>query len=472
MNESILQTQLEQAAASAYPLHMPGHKRQVCPAPGLAGCFGWDTTETISTDDLHGAQGILAEAMARTAALWGAQRTWYLVNGSTCGLLAAIRSVTRRGGSIIAARNCHKAVYHAIELGGLTVRWLTPPVDPSFGVYGSVTPAMVADALADAPDAACVVLTSPTFEGVLSDIRTIAGLCHSRGIPLIVDEAHGAHFLPMAAPYGWQGGAVASGADLVIHSAHKTLPSLTQTALLHKNGSLVDETEVERQLNIFESSSPSYPLMVSLDGCTGQLAAHGSAWFAAWQGRLQRFSSAAADWKNIRALCHGTDTPEDHPGFFAFDRSKITLDIGQEGGACLRAHGFEPEMICGENLMAMTSPCDAEDALDRLADVLTGLDARRTPPALRQAVTLPPPGNAVCTIADALELGREEIPLRQAEGRVAAEYVWAYPPGVPLVAPGETITAGFLTACAALEASGTHLRHTGCRAPGRIRVVT
>ena len=238
MSKSLLQDQLEACAASRYPLHMPGHKRRVLPAPGL-GCAAWDTTEVPGTDDLHDADGILAEAMARAAALWGSRRCWFLVGGSTCGLLASIRAAAPYGSEILCARNCHKSVYHAIELCALRPVWLTPPVDEAFGVYGSISPAMVADALAAHPGAACVVLTSPTYEGVLSDVAAIADLCHAKGIPLVVDEAHGAHYLPTAAPYGWQGGAVAAGVDLVIQSAHKTLPSLTQTALLHLNGDLI-----------------------------------------------------------------------------------------------------------------------------------------------------------------------------------------------------------------------------------------
>ena len=156
--EHRLYDQLAAAAQAAYPLHMPGHKRQPGPVPGLP--YAWDTTETPATDDLHDAGGILAQAMARTAALCGAARTWYLVNGSTGGLLAAVRALAPAGGTVICARNCHKAVYHAIELGGLHVRWLTPPLDPGWGIYGSVTPDAVAAALQAAPTAACVILTS------------------------------------------------------------------------------------------------------------------------------------------------------------------------------------------------------------------------------------------------------------------------------------------------------------------------
>lgn len=467
-----LQEQLSAAAAASYPLHMPGHKRRVLPCPGLT-CARWDTTETAATDDLHDAGGILADAMARTAALCGARRTWYLVNGSTVGLLAGIRALAPRGSEIIAARNCHKAVYHAIELGGLTAHWLLPPVDGSFGIYGSVCPAGVDAALTAHPAARCVVLTSPTYEGVLSDIASISAICHRHGVPLLVDEAHGAHLLPLAKAYGWRGGALAGGADLVVQSAHKTLPSLTQTALLHWNGSaLADPDEVERQLDVFETSSPSYPLLASLDGCTGLLADRGAELFAAWRARLDRFSAAAARWRYLRLLCGGRDSLQNHPLFFGFDDSKLLLNMGPEGADALRRGGFEPEMVCGRNLLAMTSPCDEDAAFDRLAALLTDYDAALTAPTPPLSAVLPAPGPAACTIEAALLRPSAEIPLEQAAGRTAAEYVWAYPPGVPLLAPGEQITPDFVCAAFALEAAGTRLRHTGCKNSAMVRVAT
>ena len=469
---SLLEQQLSAAAAASYPLHMPGHKRRMQPAAGLD-CAAWDTTETAATDDLHGAEGILADAMGRTAALCGAARSWYLVNGSTVGLLAGIRALAPRGSEILAARNCHKAVYHAIELGGLTAHWLVPPVDPAFGVYGSIAPAAVKAALTAHPGVRCVVLTSPTYEGVLSDIASISAICRRHGVPLLVDEAHGAHLLPLARPYGWQGGAVAGGADLVVQSAHKTLPSLTQTALLHwSGGPLADPEEVERQLDVFETSSPSYPLMVSLDGCTGLLAAQGDALFAAWRARLDRFFAVAERWRHIRLLCHGRDSVQNHPLFFGFDDSKLLLDIGQEGAAFLRANGFEPEMVCGQNLLAMTSPCDEDAAFERLATLLTDYDAALPGRSPALPGTLPLPGRAVCTIEAALLRPFADIPLAQAAGRTAAEYVWAYPPGVPLLAPGEEVTPDFVAAAGTLAASGTRLRHTGCKNSAMVRVAT
>lgn len=475
----ILQTQLAALAKTRYPLHMPGHKRRVDPAPGLPAA--WDFTEVPGADDLHAPEGILADAMARTAALWGAARTFYLVNGATCGLLAGIRALAPAGSAVVAARNCHKSVFHALELGDLRVRWVMPRPEEGFGIHGSVDPADLADALDACPDARCVILTSPTYEGVLSDLAALAKLCHARGIPLLVDEAHGAHYLPLAEAFGWRGGALAAGADLVIQSPHKTLPSLTQTALLHLGGAygpgLGDR--VARQLEIFETSSPSYPLMASLDGCTGLLAAYGREWFAAWADRLRRFDRAVSGLTRLRVFCHGRDTLTGHPACFAHDPGKILVDgsgAGLTGAAladALRARGFETEMTCGDLVLAMTSPCDADDILDRLADALGEIDraapAGAAPPPVHPAP--PTPGEAVCSIAGALAMPARPCPLDRAEGRVAAEFLWAYPPGVPLVVPGERISRPVLDACAALTARGTPLRHTGGTGPDCLLVL-
>lgn len=467
--ESPLQKQLEALAAARTPLHMPGHKRRVWPAAGL-GCAAWDMTEIDGADDLHEADGILADAMRRTAALYGSRRCWYLVGGSTVGLLAGVRALAPFGSEILMARNCHKAVYHAVELGQLRAHYLLPPIDPAFGVYGSVQPTDVQAALEQYKNIRCVVITSPTYEGVVSDVATIAGICHAHGVPLLVDEAHGAHYLPFAEPLGWQGGAVAAGADVVVQSAHKTLPSLTQTAFLQVNGTLADDAEIERQLDVFETSSPSYPLLVSLDGCTAWLAQQGRAAFAAWRKQLSNFDDAVRNLRHTPILCHGADTLQDHPDFYAFDAGKILLRMGSRGAAFLRQNGFEPEMVRGDDVLAMTSPCDAPDTLPRLAQVLQKWDdtAQNLP---SPALTLPHPGRAALPIGQAVLQSSRTLPMQQAAGRISAEYIWAYPPGVPLLAPGEEITPEFLTAARNLQNAGTRLHHSRCAAPTQIAVL-
>ena len=216
--------ELEQS--DIYPFHMPGHKRAFLP---FANPYAIDITEIEGFDNLHHATGILQEAQQKAADLYGAQKTYYLVNGSTCGLLAAISAAVPRGGKILVARNCHKAVYHAMYLRQLVPVYLYPE-DTAYGIQGQVTPQMVQKQLKQTPDIRAVVITSPTYDGVVSDIQSIADIVHAYGIPLIVDEAHGAHF---GFSPEFPENATRLGADAVIMSVHKTLPAFTQTALLH-----------------------------------------------------------------------------------------------------------------------------------------------------------------------------------------------------------------------------------------------
>ena len=215
--------------SDVYPFHMPGHKRRALPFPNP---YTIDITEIDGFDNLHHAEGLIREAEERAAKLYGADRSYYLVNGSTCGLLAAICAAARRGDKVLAARNCHKAVYHAISMQGLAAEFLYPAITRG-DLQGQITAAQVEEALTKHPDIAVVILASPTYEGIVSDVAAIAACCHAHGAALIVDEAHGAHFGFGA---GFPENAVRLGADAVIMSLHKTLPSFTQTALLHCHG--------------------------------------------------------------------------------------------------------------------------------------------------------------------------------------------------------------------------------------------
>ena len=249
-------------------LHMPGHKENAALAPYLARLGAeLDITELPEFDDLHDPSGVLAQGMDRAAKLWGSRKSYFQVNGSTGGLLAAIRAATRRGDQVLVARHCHKAVYHAIELCGLDPVFLLPPVEETFGLAGSLSPEQVAQALEDHPGVKLVVYPSPTYDGVVSDTAGICATAHAKGVPVLVDEAHGAHlgFHPAFPP-----GAMAQGADLAVASLHKMLPSLTQTALLHAGGKLVPLPQVARQTGIFQSSSPSYGRVCPAAGGEGR----------------------------------------------------------------------------------------------------------------------------------------------------------------------------------------------------------
>ena len=302
--------ELEQS--DIYPFHMPGHKRAFLP---FANPYAIDITEIEGFDNLHHATGILQEAQQKAADLYGAKKTYYLVNGSTCGLLAAISAATRRGDTILMARNCHKAVYHAVELSELKTEYLYPSITKE-GIQGSIHPKDVEEALKRHPKIKAVILTSPTYDGVLSDIRTIAGMVHEKNIPLIVDEAHGAH---LGFSENFPASAVSEGADVVIQSFHKTLPSLTQTAVLHRMSERIAPERIRKYLSVYQTSSPSYLLMASIDRCVRILQSRSERYFADLEENLTTFYRKVQDLKHLKVL-----TEED------FSKEELGFAIGRE----------------------------------------------------------------------------------------------------------------------------------------------
>ena len=469
MTQSRLEARLRQYCGSGiYPLHMPGHKRRPGPCPGLP--YEWDVTEVEGTDDLHDARGILKEAMDRTAALYGADYTRYLVGGSTCGILAGIRAALRHGDRVAVARNCHKSVYHAIELCGLETVWILPETVPDYRICGSVSPEAVRCLLQTDPSIRAVILTSPTYEGVLSNIGAIAAHCHAHEIPLIVDEAHGAH-LGLFSGTGFPAGALSCGADLVIQSPHKTLPSLTQTAWLHLRGDRISAGALERELDIFETSSPSYPLLASLDACTGLLEAEGYSLFRGWQQRLSAFYEGAAALRRFRIL--GREAGEmSRDTVYAFDPGKILIacPTGQMTGQALARllrdrYLLETEMALGDCVLAMTSPADAPSALQRLLEALLALEGSPrlfSDPAEGSGEDIPPlpAPETVLPVGQAVRMDMEAVPADEAAGRICGEYLYCYPPGIPVCAPGERITDRVLSRIRSLEASGCRIRRS------------
>ena len=459
MDETLFMALQRYGREDAIPMHMPGHKRNEALAPYLKALgAGLDITEIDGFDDLHGAEGILRRGMERAAQLWGAKRSFYLVNGSTCGILAAIHAVLGQGGSAIVARNCHKSVYHGLELCGITPHFLLPPVESRFGICGSIAPAEVERALQTHPDVRLVIVTSPTYEGVVSDIRAIADVAHRHHAVLLVDEAHGAH-LGMG---NFPAGAVACGADVVIQSAHKTLPSLTQTALLHLQGELVDPERVAHSLEIFETSSPSYLLMASLDSCVALLLEQGQHLLQEWNASLQAFGQEVCSLQHLRILGY-TAAPDS--SVYALDPSKIVISTAGTSatgpelmGSLRKEANIELEMAASDYVIAMTGMGDTADTFHALARALCKADRMvQTSPsaAVRPDLQLP---RRLCSAQEAVFGAREKCPLDKAAGRVSAGYVWAYPPGIPLLVPGEEIDAALLSVFKGLQESGVSLR--------------
>lgn len=467
---SLLEKLKEYGASDAVPFHMPGHKRNTSLGiTSFPNPFSVDITEIEGFDNLHHAEGILKASMERTAEIYGADASWYLVNGSTCGILSAICALTKPNGPILMARNCHKSAYHAVMLHQLEPVFVYPEeitgdAYAGSGILGGVDPKKLERILEERNGKVgkkkpiqAVFVTSPTYEGVVSDVRAIAEIVHRYEIPLIVDEAHGAHF-----PFGeeFPASALVCGADVVIQSLHKTLPSLTQTAVLHVKSNLVTPADLERYLSVFQSSSPSYVFLAAMENCVRYMAKEGRERMRDYAIRLKRFREEAKTFQKLRLMeddiC-GTD------GVFARDPSKLVL-LPPEGGldgtafaARLRAHHLEPEMACGSYVILMTSLMDRESNFQRLLHVLQKIDqelAREEEKAERaDANTLHGKRkraepvrtwleHPVCRMPffQAWENEREFVCLEQAAGRAVGSFVTVYPPGVPMLVSGEEIT--------------------------------
>lgn len=471
------------AKTDMYPFHMPGHKRGKLPFPNL---YDIDITEIDGFDNLHHAEGILKEAQERAARLYGSLACYYLVNGSTCGILAAVCAAAKRGSKVLAARNSHKAVYHALFLGGLRARYLYPRITAS-GIQGQITAQQVEAAFAEDPEIAAVVITSPTYEGIVSDIAQIAETAHRHGAPLIVDEAHGAHF---GFGFGFPENAVRLGADAVIMSLHKTLPSPTQTALLHICSERISKEQIERYLGIFQTSSPSYVLMAGMDACIRFVERAGGSRFLAYRKLLDDFYQSCRALRSLHVMAREDLAKEEA---FDWDDSKLVIFSGKNRMSGKKLHEIlrsryhlELEMASGDYALGMTSLMDTREGFQRLADALHEIDAQ-SPKAFaseNECINLPlikeksgfieqiyQENPMKMQIYEALQLPWREVSLEEAVGEVSADYVYLYPPGIPILAPGEVITGelpGRLKECARL---GLSVEGGSGLASGRIKIV-
>ena len=448
--------------SDVYPFHMPGHKRRALPFPNP---YTIDITEIDGFDNLHHAEGLIREAEERAAKLYGADRSYYLVNGSTCGLLAAICAAARRGDKVLAARNCHKAVYHAVSMQGLAVEFLYPAITRG-DLQGQITAAQVEEALTKHPDIAVVILTSPTYEGIVSDVAAIAACCHAHGAALIVDEAHGAHFGFGA---GFPENAVRLGADAVIMSLHKTLPSFTQTALLHCNGTRIDPGRVARYLGVYETSSPSYLFMAGMDACIDLIREQGAELFAEYRRRLDAFYRDTADLTQLHVMRREDLCKEEA---YDWDDSKLIIYAGTMGGEALHQellghYHLQMEMAAGSYVLAMTAVGDTKEGFDRLRDALFAIDAQvlegrwKDMPIRKRVCGRLPAAEMVYTsyelealLENAKAHGVQFVPWQKAAGYISTEYAYLYPPGIPLIVPGERITEEIADMCAAYHTLG------------------
>lgn len=436
-----------------YPFHMPGHKRRGFEFPNP---YAIDITEIDGFDNLHHPEGILKDSMEWAAAVYGADQTYYLVNGSTGGILSAMSATVRNGGKILVGRNCHKSVSHGVILGCLDVNYVYPQFIEALGIQGGILAGDVEKQLEEHPDTQAVLIVSPTYDGMVSDIKGIARVVHERGIPLIVDEAHGAHF-SFGSEAGFPVSALSCGADLVIQSLHKTLPSFTQTAVLHLKQGLVDQRRLERYLQMFQSSSPSYLLMAGIERCIAEMEEDGGC-MKEFAGRIGKLRGELASMKHLklagRTLCG-------QYGVADVDESKLVISVrnctwADGSGQSVRADGawldrilrdefhLEMEMCGADYVVAITTCSDTQEGIDRLKKALLAVDGRlETSGAEINTMALEKPVTAL-KMSEAMEASEEELDLTCCAGRISREFIYLYPPGIPLVAPGELVTETML----------------------------
>ena len=394
-------------ALSAYPFHMPGHKRN--DRFNITG-GGIDITEIDGFDNLHCPKTVIADLERDIADIFGFKKSIISVNGSTCGVLSAICAVCDKNDKIIIARNCHKSVYNACFLQELDVIYLEPEFNAALGVYGKVTQESLDRVLAENSDAKAVVITSPTYEGTVSVLTS--------NIPLIIDSAHGAHFgfaewLPERA-----------NADIVIQSLHKTLPSLTQTAVVHVNNEKYFD-KVKMYMDIFETSSPSYVLLSSIDKCVDFLKSCDSD-FKSFKTLLDVFYSRAETIENVTV--HKND-----------DLTRLIVSAkgytGAELAEHLRNHGIEVEGASLNFVILISTVADTKAGFDLLLRALESLEKRTDAEKFALRLTVP---SKACKASEVKHT--VAVPLDKSVGKICGTYIYAYPPGTPLIVPGEVIT--------------------------------
>lgn len=480
MKKSLFESLKEYSESNAYPFHMPGHKRNPAAGP-MAGLYSYDITEIDGFDNLHAPEGILKEAAEYAAKLYHSEETYFSVNGSTAGILSAVSaaantvngSLVRDGvlqhtKKLIIARNCHKAVYHAAFLNHLEMEYIYPDRIKDFGIADGIGASQVEEKLLEIAEreklpldninnlVAGIVITSPTYDGILSDVEGIVKAAHRLRIPVIVDQAHGAHF---GFHPDFPESAVTQGADLVIHSVHKTLPAPTQTALIHRNGNLVSGELLRKYLGIYQSSSPSYLLMAGIDSCMRIMAQEGEkrldvliSYRKAFEEQVRNLKKIVvypAEYSRNKAFKKG----QQEPGRLVIGVRNTSFTGKELYDALRKKYHLQMEMCAMNYVVAILSLMDEEEGFLRLANALCEIEEMlcenpdfaegdRGEETKKEAILKSYQSKSpqvVMGISQAFTANARLLSMEEAKGEIAADFVNLYPPGIPVLVPGELI---------------------------------
>jgi len=464
-------------------LHVPGHKGGPGADPGLLEALG---ERAVSLDIPALTYGIdvgvdpspFEQAQRLAAEAWGARRAWFLVNGASQGNLAAGLALAHRGDEVVVQRNAHSSVIDALVLSGMRPTFVAPEIDAELGIAHCLAAESLERALAATPRAVAAWVVSPTYFGAVADVAALAAVAHAAGVPLVVDEAWGAH---LAFHEDLPRHALACGADLVISSTHKIVGSLTQSAMLHlgEGGGLIDADTVDRAVTLTESTSPNSLLYGSLDAARRQAAVHGRELLA------ETMAALALAREQIRAI-DGLDVLDERiagrPGVFAYDPLRLAVDVrgvdasGYELAPLLRERDDINLELYGENVLVAVFGMGERGLPEaaRLVEALRAVAREVGPaPGAAGASFAPPPpwGELAMTPREAYLGAQEVVPAAQAVGRIAAESLATYPPGIPNVLPGERLSAETLAYVRQTLELGGSVRGASDRLLRTVRVV-
>jgi len=420
--------------AGAIRFHMPGHKGKNIPKSPLGSSCAIDFTELYGTGNLYDGVYPIADAEALCARAWNVPNAFFLTGGATMGIHTMLSLVRGKTKKILVDRGSHKSVYNAMGLLDLEPTYIYPELDEKHGVAKGYTANQLEEALDKAPDVGAFILTSPTYYGFCSDIKGISRVCRKKGVLLLVDEAHGAHF-PFVENRSC---AVANGADLAVCSLHKTLPALGQAALLTANDTLCDY-EIRQKMSVFGTSSPSYQVMASIDLARDFMENEGK----------KICKSHIAKLKNIRDIINkrGVFTALDAQDGDPLRLCVMTSGAGLSGYLAARILEEEYNVVCEmadeRQVLFIITPADTEEELDILLDSITAMEKKAGAPINTESFICK--GPKIClTPSEVMKKEMERIMLKDAVGRVAAANISPYPPGIPVIAMGEVIEAEFL----------------------------
>jgi arginine decarboxylase len=442
-------------------LHVPGHKDGHVFEPESRAFFApvlaIDATEIEGLDDLHHPSGVILEAQQLAAEAFGAEQTFFLIGGSTVGNLAAALTVCRPGDTVLVQRNAHKSVFNGLLLAGARPVYITPETERRTGVAAGLTASSVRNALQQYPKAKAVWITNPNYYGMGMNVRKIADIAHASGVPLLVDEAHGAHFgqadsLPKSA--------LQEGADLVVQSTHKMLTAMTMASMLHIQGSRISRHRLAATLSMVQSSSPSYPLMASLDLARKYLVAEGRQSISQSVLLLDEIRQKLTNELKRIAIWTGAS-----PGIHSVDPFKWILSCRSTNSSgfqllkWLGKAGIVAEMADVYNVVIVFPLSVTSREMNRLHKALIELDWELTAVESLQPMDFPMPvagelSYPGISLKEAFESGHRIIALDEAVGHECGEMIIPYPPGIPLLLPGEKVASGHIQQIRLIKQAG------------------